>query len=135
MLQDEQVFNVARPEDLMDQPLFTQKQGPSRVAALPLPLSKGDQAANTFTYSQKKKLKTKEKVLPEGVNLKSEVLDPAYADKLRTGRAEFGISAKRRKVAEDAWMRKLTEGDYSGPTLDRSRYLVMRNATIEGNPR
>jgi hypothetical protein len=32
-------------------------------------------------------------------------------------------------------MKKLRAGDYAGPTLDRSRYLCMRNSTIEGNPR
>ena len=32
-------------------------------------------------------------------------------------------------------MKKLKKGDYSGPTLDRSRYLVLRNTAIAGNPR
>ena len=32
-------------------------------------------------------------------------------------------------------MRKLREGDYSGLTLDSSRYLSLRNAQMEGNPR
>eukprot|EP00973_Karenia_brevis_P081515 11300327-Karenia_brevis.AAC.1 len=32
-------------------------------------------------------------------------------------------------------MDKLRQGDYSGPTLDRSRYLAMRDKAVEGNPR
>ncbi len=32
-------------------------------------------------------------------------------------------------------MRKLKSGDYSGPVLDRSRYLTLRNQTVQGNPR
>eukprot|EP00973_Karenia_brevis_P061763 8589373-Karenia_brevis.AAC.1 len=32
-------------------------------------------------------------------------------------------------------MEKLRQGDYSGPTLDRSRYLAMRDKAVEGNPR
>eukprot|EP00973_Karenia_brevis_P025199 3475826-Karenia_brevis.AAC.1 len=32
-------------------------------------------------------------------------------------------------------MEKLRQGDYSGPTLDRSRYLALRNTAVEGNPR
>eukprot|EP00973_Karenia_brevis_P017107 2348348-Karenia_brevis.AAC.1 len=78
-------------------------------------------------------MQSREKV-PEGqVNLKSETLDPAYANKLRQGSAN--ASAEKKRKANDAWMEKLRQGDYSGPTLDRSRYLAMRDKAVEGNPR
>ena len=70
-----------------------------------------------------------------GMNLKPENLDPAYAEEMRAEQSRNGISAKRRKEAKEAWMEKLEKGDYSGPTQDKSRYLTMRNTTIEGNPR
>ena len=82
--------------------------------------SKEEKAANSFTYSQKKKMKMKEQAQPDGRNLKSERLDPAYAEGMRAEQSRNGISAKRRNEAAEAWMRKLEEGDYSGPTLDRS---------------
>eukprot|EP00973_Karenia_brevis_P077230 10728157-Karenia_brevis.AAC.1 len=42
---------------------------------------------------------------------------------------------ERKQRANEAWMEKLRQGDYSGPTLDRSRYLAMRDKAVEGNPR
>eukprot|EP00973_Karenia_brevis_P057009 7930360-Karenia_brevis.AAC.1 len=45
------------------------------------------QAANTLTYAQRKKMQSQEKVQEVRVDLKSETLDPAYADKLRQGHA------------------------------------------------
>ena len=33
------------------------------------------------------------------------------------------------------WLAKLTAGDYSGPILDRSRYLALRAVQVQGNPR
>eukprot|EP00973_Karenia_brevis_P084512 11730162-Karenia_brevis.AAC.1 len=70
-------------------------------------------------------MQSREKILGADVNLKSETLDPAYADKLRQGCAN--VSAERKRQANEAWMEKLRQGDYSGPTLDRSRYLAMRD--------
>eukprot|EP00973_Karenia_brevis_P052217 7255683-Karenia_brevis.AAC.1 len=32
-------------------------------------------------------------------------------------------------------MEKLRQGDYSGPTLERSRCLALRDKAVEGNPR
>eukprot|EP00973_Karenia_brevis_P017592 2413758-Karenia_brevis.AAC.1 len=78
-------------------------------------------------------MQSREKVQEGHVDLKSETLDPAYADKLRQGHAN--VSAERKKQANEAWMEKLRQGDYSGPTLDRSRYLALRDKAVEGNPR
>eukprot|EP00973_Karenia_brevis_P066392 9226852-Karenia_brevis.AAC.1 len=41
--------------------------------------------ANTLTYAQRKKMQSREKTQEANVDLKSETLDPAYADKLRQG--------------------------------------------------
>ena len=54
---------------------------------------------------------------------------------MRAKQSEAQISPERQKAANDARMQRLAAGDYSGPTLDRSRYLVMRKVVIEGNPR
>ena len=80
-------------------------------------------------------MKTREKELPEGLSLKSETLNPAYAAGIRAKQQSNGVSVKKQAAAGDAWMAKLEKGDYSGPTLDRSRYLSMRNSTVDGNPR
>ena len=77
----------------------------------------------------------KENTQTGSLSVKPETLDPAYAEGMRTNQLNNGSSAKRREAAGIAWMKKLTEGDYSGSTLDKSRYLIMRNYTIEGNPR
>eukprot|EP00973_Karenia_brevis_P006003 817280-Karenia_brevis.AAC.1 len=45
-------------------------------------------AANTLTYAQRKKMQSREKVQDGNVDLQSETLDPAYADKLRQGRSK-----------------------------------------------
>ena len=79
-------------------------------------------------------MKTKEEVQPER-SMKSDILDPSYAENLRRKQAEYGVPAGKREAAEKAWMDKLASGDYEGPTLDRSRYLTMRNKDIVGNPR
>eukprot|EP00973_Karenia_brevis_P086325 11971363-Karenia_brevis.AAC.1 len=63
-------------------------------------------------------MQSREKVQEGNVDLRSETLDPAYADKLRQGCAN--VPAERKKQANEAWMGKLRQGDYSGPTLDRS---------------
>ena len=59
----------------------------------------------------------------------------AYADKLRAATHHNGADKKRGRATEDGWMKKLHEGDYSGPTLDRSRYLNLRGESVKGNPR
>ena len=72
------------------------------------------------------------------LNLKPEALDPAFTENLRmqqNTQATPAIPVTQKKAAEEAWMKKLREGDYSGPTLDSSRYLSLRNAQVEGNPR
>eukprot|EP00973_Karenia_brevis_P027379 3774680-Karenia_brevis.AAC.1 len=70
------------------------------------------------------------KVQEGNINLKPETLDPAYAEGLRKGDAA-NISADKRKKANDAWMEKRRQGDYSGPILDRSRSLALRNTAVE----
>ena len=97
-------------------------------------MEKPFKATNSFTSSQRQFLKRREAVDKEAVqklNLKPEALDPAFAEKLRmqqNTQAATAIPATQRKAAEEAWMKKLREGDYSGPTLDSSRYLSLRNA-------
>jgi hypothetical protein len=52
---DDAVFNVARPEELMEQPLLTQQQESCCDAARPLPVTdKESKAANSFTYKKMK---------------------------------------------------------------------------------
>ena len=81
-------------------------------------------------------MERKEQLQAGAVETKSELLSPAYVEaKREEARAYNGIPAKRRRAAEEAWMKKLASGDYSGPTLDRSRYLTTRNNSISGNPR
>jgi hypothetical protein len=133
--EDEAIFHIARPEDLMERPL-TPQQGSRGTATGPLPGSEnGNHSANSFTYSQKKKMKSREQAQSESPNLKSERLDPAFMENLRAGQERDGVSWKRKDAAQKAWMKKLVEGDFSGPTLDRSRYLTLRNQVIAGNPR
>eukprot|EP00973_Karenia_brevis_P083309 11554383-Karenia_brevis.AAC.1 len=75
MLKDDSVFRVAEPEQLMNQPWNgsqTETEEPTKVA-------------NTLTYAQRRKMQSREKVQEGNVDLRSETLDPAYADKLRQG--------------------------------------------------
>ena len=64
-----------------------------------------------------------------------EVLDPAYAEKRRKATDECSPGEEVTAAARQAWMDNLRMGDYSGPVLDASRYLSMRNRPIEGNRR
>ena len=80
-------------------------------------------------------MERKEKAQPEGRSFKPERLDASLAESARAKHLHSGVSSVRKRAAEQAWMDKLRRGDYSGPALDTSRYLVMRNARIEGNPR
>ena len=80
-------------------------------------------------------MKMREKEQPKGASLIPESLNPAFAASMRAKQMHCGVPAKKQAAAEAAWMAKLEKGDYSGPTLDRSRYLCMRNSTIERNPR
>eukprot|EP00973_Karenia_brevis_P091958 12410060-Karenia_brevis.AAC.1 len=76
MLRDESVFKVAEPERLMEQS-WNENQSKEN----------GSKVSNTLTYAQRKKMQSREKVREGQVDLKSETLDPAYADKLRQGSA------------------------------------------------
>ena len=133
--EDEKVFNVVKPEDLMENPLIPGRGSGCSASGLPPGDVSGKPTANSFTYSQKKKMKGKEQAQEESPNLKSERLDPAFAERLRAEQEVDGISWERRNSARKAWMKKLVEGDFSGPTLDRSRYLTLRGQALAGNPR
>ena len=90
--EDENIFHIARPEDLMEHPL-TPQQGSGVSATRPLPGSEnGNHSANSFTYSQKKKMKSREQAQEESPNLKSERLDPAFMENLRAGQEKDGVS-------------------------------------------
>ena len=92
--QDERVFNIARPEELMEHPFSPQQQGPSRDATEPLQ-NEGtggggtpNRTASSFTYSQRKKMKLKEKShgeheRTERRSLEPDSLDPTHAEGLR----------------------------------------------------
>eukprot|EP00973_Karenia_brevis_P038846 5362655-Karenia_brevis.AAC.1 len=119
MLRDDSVFKIAEPEQLMEQSWNTsqvKENGPTK-------------AANMLTYAQRKKMQSREKVQEGVVDLRSETLDPAYADKLR--REHANVSAERKRKANEAWMEKLRQGEYPGPTLDRSKYLALRDKAVE----
>ena len=132
MLRDEAVFNVADPADLMEQPFYP-KAEQSDPRSAPIVLQKTDDGANSLTYAQRNKLKNKQ-VEQTSPNLRSETLDPAFAEEMR-GNGEALVDEKRKAESDKAWMRKLSAGDYDGPPLDRSRYLLMRNEPVRGNPR
>jgi hypothetical protein len=140
---DEQVFKVLEPAELMETPPcvetgFLGKQGDGGDTAEAL-LAEGQpkKAANTLTAVQREKMRRKETQAPQSsLSLpKPKVLDPQFAENMRKSQKNAGPGSGERKLAEKAWMTKLQEEDYSGPTLDRSRYLVLRNQTIVGNPR
>ena len=92
LMQDEVVFNIARPEDLMNQSQpapgksggrsapSASSPGKSELNGEPaVPQVKG--GANSFTYGQKKKMQHRERDQPKEATLIPESLDPAYADK------------------------------------------------------
>jgi hypothetical protein len=127
--EDEQVFLIADPALLMKAPfrcgdLLQQEQGCDAVMLLPKELPEEPQtSANTFTFSQREMMKRKrEKVAadPEPTPKGLDVLDSHLADRMRKKTADVGVCAKRKKAAADAWMKKLVDGDYEGPVLDRS---------------
>ena len=78
--EDEKVFNVVKPEDLMENPLIPGRGSGCSASGLPPGDVSGKPTANSFTYSQKKKMKGKEQAQEESPNLKSERLDPAFAE-------------------------------------------------------
>ena len=129
-------FNIARPEQLMERPLIPKKQGASRNAACLLPEEQSSgKPANSFTYSQRKKMKMREEEQPRGGSLRPESLDPVYVEGMRAQQVQGGVSKNERAAANQSWMKKLKGGDYSGPTLDKTRYLNLRDTPIVGNPR
>eukprot|EP00973_Karenia_brevis_P066282 9212248-Karenia_brevis.AAC.1 len=79
-------------------------------------------------------MQSRKKTREGHVASKSEFLDPDYADNLKQGNLA-NISAEKKRKANEAWMEKLRQGEYSEPTLDRSRYLALREKAVEGNPR
>ena len=86
--EDDMIFNIVRPEELMEEPL--------------IPLEK-DVPRNSFTYSQRRHMKMRENEQPEGMSLKSDTLNPAYAASIRGRRLNSGaVSAKKRTAAEEA---------------------------------
>ena len=70
----------------------------------------------------------------EEIDLKPKPLDPEHMQGVR-GKLKGVVCPERRKIANESWMRKLRQGDYEGPVLDRTRYLALRDVKIEGNPR
>ena len=58
--EDEVVFNIARPEDLMAKPLSNRGQGTGCFADGSLPTGGGKPVANSLTYSQRKQMKGRE---------------------------------------------------------------------------
>ena len=133
---DEKVFHILDPSVLMDKPL---KRGcpwkgvtPSGVSDRIHVVDEGVKSANTLTYQQKKKLQNRESA--EEHHYTPQVLDPQFADDAR-GDSERRVTPETVAAAREHWLTKLESGDYSGPELDRSRYLTLRNTEVEGNPR
>ena len=62
-------------------------------------------------------------------------IDPEYAEAWRRETEQSAPEGGRVAAAHEEWMRKLSSGDYSGPVIDVSRYLSLRNQKIHGNPR
>jgi len=136
LARDEEVFSIAQPEELMQAPWHPPKQEVGSETAGPLlKETSAKEVSNSFTYTQRKQMQMKEKE-PSQKSLKPQALDPAFAERQRAQvLTHVGVSERKKKAAAEAWMKKLTDGNYEGPILDRSRYLTLRNSTIEGNPR
>ena len=115
--EDDQIYEVLDPERIMA------VQDSSK------------QPASTLTYCQKQKLRNREAQY-QNAALQPGVLDSKLAESVRERLGTQGqVSQEQKSAAQRAWMAKLRNGDYSGPTLDVSRYLAMRNQEIKGNPR
>ena len=97
-------------------------------AAFPSQEARGQGAKSSFTHIQRKQAS------PEGRSLEPESLDPEYAQGMRS-RSDSGVSHQKREAAKAALMKKLEDKDYGGPSLDRSRYMALRDIPIQGNPR
>ena len=98
--EDEKVFHVAKPEDLTENPLIPGRGSGCSASGLPPGDVSGKPTASSFTYSQKKKMKGKEQAQEEeSPNLKSERLDPAFAEKLRKEQEVDGISWEKKLCA------------------------------------
>ena len=104
-----------------------------------MPDAPAKKGSNTFTYAQRKKLEKRECGDTEPINLKPECLDPTYAEGLRkqteAAAEAAGVTEARARLAAQKWMTQLASGNCEGPELDASRYLIMRDQPIIGNPR
>ena len=89
----------------MAKPLTNRGQGIGCSADGPLPAGGGKPVANSLTYSQRKQMKGREQEQQKGLNLKSEVLDPAYAEKLRTDQLNLFEKGVRPKDEEQRPLR------------------------------
>ena len=89
-------------------------------------------SASTLTYQQKKKLQNRE--TSEEHQYTPQVLDPSLVEETRR-ESENRVAQEATARAREYWMGKLEAGDYSGPELDRSRYLSLRDSEVKGNPR
>ena len=76
-----------------------------------------------FTYSQRKKLQARQEAEPGATQLEPETLDSNYAENMRRAQREVGIPQEKLDASRAAWMAKLDRGDYSGPTLDPTRFI------------
>ena len=98
--------------------------GPGRDAAGALP-EDGEGPTNTFTFSQRAKMKRERREPTKDTTWRPQLLDPKFAEGLRARSGSHGANAQRKSAATSAWMAKLAAGDYSGPILDSSRYLAL----------
>eukprot|EP00973_Karenia_brevis_P037068 5111019-Karenia_brevis.AAC.2 len=108
MLKDESIFNIATSGSLMEQSWNATQgsQGESKDSQL-------TKAVSTLTYAQRKKMQSKEKPQNGSVILKSKTLDLAFAENMRNGKANQSVSEEKKRKANEAWMQKLRQGDYS----------------------
>ena len=86
-------------------------------------------SASTLTYQQKKKLQNRE--ITDDHQYPARVLDPPLVEETRK-ESERRVAQEAVSRARKYWLGKLEAGDYSGPELDRSRYLSLRNSEVKG---
>ena len=151
MLRDEAVYSIAEPQELMKAPWKSSEPAASCSASrcpsgakATKKKSAGEEHRDSSTLLAAQRKKMSATVKPEegptqyGSSLEPDVLDPDYASglksKSRKDVAQY-VAKSDAEVAHRGWMEKLRRQDYSGPTLDRSRYLALRHNAVEGNPR
>ena len=124
---DAAYYRVARPEQLMRMSFEPSVRAHDRITDLRLPGSpktgKDVGAKSTLLAAQRRKLGEGKEPTLDKEDLRAKVLDPAYIETVR-GESEKKVKKAKEAEAHRAWIAKLKKKDYSGPELDRTRYLA-----------